>query len=134
MNISGVALLKAYRSWLAENGGNRADASHDFGLVVLHDELEAQPGKLKVRKGGREVSDRGHKGVRSVIQSLAGAGLLKDSSSLVRIGVGIGRPVSREKDDVADFVLEQMTGKERAKIEEAVDPLISLLEEESRGN
>lgn len=137
MNISGVALLKAYRAWLADNGARMTDSGQEFGLVVLHDELEAPLGNLKVRRGGKEASARGHKGIRSAVSSLEGAGMLKDvathPSCLVRIGVGIGRPVSREKDDVADYVLGQMTEKERMKIESAAEPLISLLEREVNG-
>ncbi|KAK2765938.1 aminoacyl-tRNA hydrolase [Arachnomyces sp. PD_36] len=132
MNVSGPTLLKAYRSWLLGPGKKNT-------LILLHDELEASLGQLKVRRGGsREYSDRGHRGVRSVLQSFAQAGLVPHSASegddsttrLVRIGVGIGRPESRERGDVSDYVLREMNKREMEKVEGAVGPLLRLLEAE----
>ncbi|KAI9873390.1 MAG: hypothetical protein M1823_007930, partial [Watsoniomyces obsoletus] len=46
------------------------------------------------------------------------------------IAIGIGRPSSREKDDVSAFVLGQVTGKERQGIEGRVGELDMVLQQE----
>jgi PTH1 family peptidyl-tRNA hydrolase len=133
MNVSGPALLKAYKSWL---GPATTDNNKQNTLIILHDELEASLGQLKVRRGGsKEYSDGGHRGVRSVLQSLAQARMVPSgdnasSTKLVRIGVGIGRPESREKGDVADYVLKEMSRREMERVQAAVGPLMRLLEAE----
>ena len=97
---------------------------------MLHDELETSPGVLKVRQGP-EVSERGHNGIKSVINSLRGAGLLSTlGERFVRIGVGIGRPQSREKDAVSAYVLGQITWAEKEGIEARVGELEGILQTE----
>ncbi|KAN0072411.1 hypothetical protein V8E54_009340 [Elaphomyces granulatus] len=67
-----------------EEVGSPSSLSRQFGatLAILHDELEAELGQLKVRRGGPEqASLRGHRGLISVMESLRGAGLLLRSSS-----------------------------------------------------
>lgn len=132
MNISGRALAKAYRWWLDRVvAGDPSTPAAVGGLVVLHDELEAPLGTLKIRRGGREISDRGHRGVRSVVESLAGAGLLDNGrGGLTRVGIGIGRPTSRDPDVVSEWVLRQMSEMEKRKIEGAVVGLVPILEGE----
>lgn len=59
------------------------------GLVILHDELEALPGQLKVKNGNS--SAKGHNGIKSVQASPQGAGLLDQlGQNFVRIGVDSG--------------------------------------------
>ena len=78
--------------------------------MVLHDELEGKLGNLKRRVGG---SARGHNGIKSLVGA-GGERLGADGrGTMVRIGVGIGRPVSRESEDVSDWVLRNMTAKEK---------------------
>ncbi|EAS35965.3 peptidyl-tRNA hydrolase [Coccidioides immitis RS] len=141
MNISGPTMVRAYKSWLAREGadpvlplaantpGRKKNADHrpPLSLILVHDELELHPGELRIRRGGAELSARGHNGVKSVTQSLVEAGLLPASSSLtkargkgaagedaalppivLRVGIGIGRPASRDPGTVADYVLREM--------------------------
>ena len=125
-------------------------------LVILHDELEAPLGKLRVRRGGAEqFSLRGHKGLISVLDTLrkkglyppkhqghsknhhrtpvdagSGSGLL----SILRVGVGIGRPSSREPGSVADYVLTEMNQRELGAVRAAADGVVDVLVQEvSRG-
>lgn len=124
MNTSGPTLLKAWRSFSSEHG------LANSGLVILHDELEAPLGQLKVKNGNS--SAKGHNGIKSVQASLQGAGLLDQlGQNFVRIGVGIGRPVSREREDVSQFVLGQMTPRERETVEGTAGSLESLLTKEA---
>ncbi|KAJ5736549.1 uncharacterized protein N7483_001674 [Penicillium malachiteum] len=123
-------------------------------LVILHDELEAPLGKIRVKRGGPEAfSLRGHRGLISVCESLRGKGLYppqqnqknekkrkdKDSAlprdlSILRVGIGIGRPDSRAKNAVADYVLTEMDAGELSAVQRAADPVIAILEEELFGS
>ncbi|KAK5941662.1 hypothetical protein PMZ80_005611 [Knufia obscura] len=114
MNVSGPPLLKAWKqfSQLSDGAGRVA------GLVVLHDEMEIQPGALKVRRGNG--SAKGHNGIKSVQGSLQGAGILDGlGNRLVKVGIGIGRPGggTRESKDVSAYVLGQLTGREKEGLE-----------------
>lgn len=71
-------------------------------LVVIHDDLDLPPGKIRLRQGG---SAGGHKGVESIIAELG-------SRDFHRIRVGIGRPPS-EVEDIIDYVLSDFTPTER---------------------
>lgn len=111
-------------------------------LVILHDELEAKPGQIKIRRGGpQQASLRGHKGLISIMESLRGAGLLSPSPAttgaksatsmaILRIGIGIGRPTSRERNAVADYVLSKMGSQEMQALREAVPEVVEVLVQE----
>ena len=122
-------------------------------LVILHDELEAPLGKIRVKRGGAEqASLRGHRGLISAMESLRGKGLYPPSRtgeknqgvkgggdagnnaaalSVMRIGIGIGRPTTRGRNDVADYVLTEMNSTELNAMRAAVDPVLDLLVEEA---
>ena len=106
-------------------------------LVILHDELEAPLGKVKVRHGGPEkASLRGHRGLISIMESLRGAGLHPQRGdqdgrlSIMRVGVGIGRPSSRDKGSVADYVLTKMNDNEMKAVHAAARPVVDILADE----
>lgn len=119
MNISGSGVRSAYTTWLKglPDGAGK--------LVVVHDELEKPLGAVNVnaRQG---ASAKGHNGLKSIMSSMG-------KTPFVRIGVGIGRPVSRESKDVASYVLRKMTGDERKKVEGSVDDIVARLRELERG-
>lgn len=126
MNVSGPALLKAWRAFVSENQGDAA------GLVILHDEMETLPGKLKVRKG-LQGSVKGHNGLKSIVGSFRSASAEKESR-IIRVGIGIGRPTtgSRERADVSEYVLGKCSGDEMAKIEGLAEELEQILEREGQ--
>ncbi|CAD0099127.1 unnamed protein product [Aureobasidium mustum] len=112
MNESGKGVNAAYRTWAREN-------NMQGRLVVVHDELEKPLGSVTIRdKEG--LSARGHNGLKSCLATLNGV-------KFVRVGVGIGRPVSREPNDVARYVLKKMTPAERQKIEGAAEDVLTKL-------
>ena len=51
----------------------------------------------------------------------------------MRIGIGIGRPISREPDAVARYVLKKMSPNELATIEDSVGEVIELLRDVAEG-
>lgn len=210
MNVSGPTVLQAYRAWLKENQhenrallmpprsmkdmtvGNRIWEMREnpelfrprMRLVLVHDELEAVPGRFQVKYGGPERSARGHRGVISVVEALTKKDYLKeydgevdwnlvkkvpkkkkmskkvlkklaleetkkkaleeaeaeerrkagipdpvpepdeesyeykqvqpmmDLPLLARVQIGIGRPIERDADSVARFVLSPMEGSQ----------------------
>jgi len=111
MNESGAALAPLLRRTSLE------DLSH---LVVVHDELDLEPGRLQFRVGGGLA---GHNGLRSVAQVLG-------TQEFARLRVGIGKPPSKEQG--AQYVLRRPTGARRAARDEdvarAADAIETLLE------
>lgn len=79
--------------------GQSVRAAMDFykltpaDLVVLHDELDLAPGKLRLKASGGHA---GHNGLRSIHQHLG-------TDAYARLRLGIGHP--GHKDAVADYVL-----------------------------
>lgn len=87
-------------------------------ILVISDDLDLAPGRLRLRANG---SDGGHNGLKSVISELG-------SSSFKRLRIGIGRP---EKGKTADYVLSDFDGDDEkifaAAIERAVEAVKTLL-------
>ncbi|KAK2880183.1 hypothetical protein FQN49_000476 [Arthroderma sp. PD_2] len=156
MNTSGPSLAKAYKSWLArENiapgipvppvGGKKAKGmkpmthTRTTNLILLHDELERSYGGLYLRCGGPEMSSRGHNGIKSVVESLVKARLLSGGgggpsstspTALMRLAIGVGRPVSRERDAVSDYLLKSISKSQHDALAAKGIDLRNLLERE----
>ena len=92
MNESGAALTPLLR---------RTSIDDLSKLVVVHDELDLEPGRLQLRLGGGLA---GHNGLRSIAQTLG-------TQDFVRLRIGIGKPPSKEQG--ADYVLRRPTGARR---------------------
>ena len=87
-------------------------------IVVIHDDLDMHPGRLKLVKGG---GAGGHNGIRSLTQCLGGSGFF-------RLKVGIGRPGQGDVHPdmpVESYVLSSMTVEER----DLLDRRIEVIEE-----
>lgn len=88
-------------------------------LIVIHDDLDLPPGKIRLRLGG---SSGGHKGIDSIIARIG-------TQEFYRVRVGIGRPEADEKtadkeSDVIDYVLRDFTREEK-KIIDTVIPKVA---------
>ncbi len=86
-------------------------------LIVIHDDLDLPPGKVRIRHGG---SAGGHKGIKSIIACLG-------SGDFIRLRAGIGRPVSddyEKESDIIDYVLSDFTAEEK-QIIAAVIPRVT---------
>lgn len=119
MNVSGKGVKTAHNTWSQDKPDGEGK------LVIVHDELEKPLGavNLNVRQG---ASAKGHNGLKSIMYSIGNV-------PFVRIGIGIGRPVSRESKDVANYVMRKMTPLEKAKIEGSVEEVIAKLKELESG-
>lgn len=73
-------------------------------VVVIHDELDIDFGRIRLKSGGGEG---GHNGLRSVASALG-------SKDFARVRIGVGRPPGRQ--DPAAYVLENFTSAERADV------------------
>jgi len=78
-------------------------------ILVVHDELDFNPGVVKLKKDGGHA---GHNGLRDIIAHLG-------SKDFYRLRVGIGRPSSGKS--VADFVLCTPSSVELDLIEAVFD-------------
>ncbi|MGA9375770.1 MAG: aminoacyl-tRNA hydrolase, partial [Mycobacterium sp.] len=73
-------------------------------VVVLHDELDIDFGRIRLKLGGGEG---GHNGLRSVASALG-------TKDFQRVRIGVGRPPGRK--DPAAYVLESFSAVERPEI------------------
>ncbi|HEY5010891.1 MAG TPA: aminoacyl-tRNA hydrolase [Acidimicrobiales bacterium] len=91
-------------------------------LVVAHDELDLEPGRLQVKFGGGLA---GHNGLRSIAKTLG-------TNDFSRLRIGIGKPPTKEQG--ADYVLQRPTGARKVAMAEyvaaAADAVETLLDYE----
>ena len=88
MNASGYAVQKV-KNFYGIDPNN---------IVIIHDDIDLELGKIKLKKGG---GDGGHNGLKSVIKLIG--------SEFNRIRIGIGRP---EIINVSSYVLNDFHEKE----------------------
>ena len=84
-------------------------------VLVVHDELDFNPGIIKLKKGGGHA---GHNGLRDVIVHL-------DSKDFYRLRIGIGRPPVGKL--VSDFVLSVPSKVECSEIGRALSVGLSYV-------
>lgn len=111
MNLSGEAVLPLMSYY---------NISPDE-LVVVYDDLDLEPGKLRLRQSG---SAGGHNGVKSIIEMLG-------TQDFKRVKIGIGRPQYGRK--VVDHVLQRFDTDDRALIEQKIDQTTDLLTAWAKG-
>ena len=95
MNLSGESiseLMHFYKIDLAD-------------LIVIYDDMDVEPGKIKIRKKGGAGS---HNGMKSVIHHL-------NSEEFARIRVGIGKP--KYESDRINYVIGTIPKEEKEKLE-----------------
>lgn len=116
VNVAGRRLALAVPStYMNESGQAVRPLVRRFGLedaleklVVVHDELDLPPGRLKVKMGGGLA---GNNGLRSIRDHL-------HSTDFLRIRIGVGKPPSKERG--ADHVLSRPGRRESLELEIAV--------------
>jgi PTH1 family peptidyl-tRNA hydrolase len=97
-------------------------------LLVVHDEVDLDVGRLQARLGGGLA---GHNGLRSIAGRLG-------SPDFLRLRIGVSRPGRGDPRDVADFVLSPFAPEDDApavvgRAADAVESLVAVgLEETQR--
>jgi len=94
-----LALLKP-ETYMNESGRSIGAAVRFFkvdpgSLLVVHDDVDLDEGRLQARLGGGLA---GHNGLRSITQALG-------SQDFLRLRIGVGRPGRGDRRSVADYVL-----------------------------
>jgi PTH1 family peptidyl-tRNA hydrolase len=97
MNLSGRAVLEL-ASFYQTPGQD---------ILVLHDEMDLPPGRLKLSFGGGPA---GHRGLESILEIL--------KTDFCRLKIGIGRPAGGE---AVDYVLDHFSSQEWLRMDEALD-------------
>ena len=116
-----VILMKPL-SYMNLSGGPIRDMANYFKidpeteLIVIYDDIDTEPGQLRVRKKG---SAGGHNGIKSIIQQLG-------TQNFMRVRVGVG---AKPKDwDLADYVLGRFDRDDRQLVEAAQDRACEAVE------
>ena len=116
-----VILMKPL-SYMNLSGGPVRDMANYFKIdpetemIVIYDDIDLEPGQLRIRKKG---SAGGHNGIKHIIQQLG-------TQTFVRIKVGVGgKPKGW---DLADHVLGRFGSNERKLVEEAQERACKAVE------
>lgn len=108
------AILMKPLSFMNLSGGPVRDMVNFFKidpekeLIVISDDIDLEPGQLRIRKQG---SAGGHNGLKDIIQKLG-------TQNFVRIKIGVG--AKPQGWDLADHVLSRFTDSERKLVDEAI--------------
>lgn len=125
VNESGLAVRALVQRYLAasqapgsgEGGRGRGPLMFDSGaLVVVHDELDLEPGVVRVKLGGGTA---GHNGLRSIESHLR-------HLDFARVRIGVGKPPNPAAG--ADHVLRRASKADRALIAVAVEVAADAVE------
>ena len=100
VNLSGEAAARLVRRYGVEGDLTK--------VVVVHDELDLPPGRVKVKEGGGTA---GHNGLESIRSHL-------HSGAFLRVRIGVGKPPGRQSG--ADYVLKRPRKPEQLELDVAV--------------
>ncbi|KUI25167.1 aminoacyl-tRNA hydrolase [Mycobacterium sp. GA-2829] len=97
------------RTYMNESGRNVGPLAKFFSVapadvIVIHDELDIDFGRIRLKFGGGVA---GHNGLKSVAAALG-------TKDFQRVRVGVGRPPGRK--DAATYVLETFSSVERPEV------------------
>lgn len=118
-----IALLKP-ETYMNESGRSLAAAARFFkvepgALLVVHDDVDLEPGRLQARSGGGLA---GHNGLRSIASALG-------TQDFLRLRIGVGRPGRGDRRSVSDYVLSRFEPDEDVDglVRRSADAVESLL-------
>ena len=116
------AILMKPLSYMNLSGGPIREMANYFKIdpetemIVVYDDIDLDPGQLRIRKKG---SAGGHNGIKHIIQQLG-------TQNFVRIKVGVG---AKPKGwDLADYVLGRFDKDDRVLVEEAQERACKAVE------
>ena len=109
-----VILMKPL-SFMNLSGGPVRDMANFFKidpekeLIVIYDDIDLNPGQIRIRKQG---SAGGHNGIKDIIRQLG-------TDKFLRIKIGVGsKPAGW---DLADYVLGRFSTQDRKIVDEAIE-------------
>ncbi len=107
-------LIATPTTYMNESGNAVGSLARRFAIddplkiIIVHDELDLEPGVVKIKSGGGLA---GHNGLQSVTQHLK-------NQDFIRIRIGVGKPASKEAG--ADHVLSKIPADERELLDISV--------------
>ncbi|MCX7965795.1 MAG: aminoacyl-tRNA hydrolase [Syntrophorhabdaceae bacterium] len=104
MNISGGSIVALIKKFSIKNEE----------IIIIHDDLDMEFGRIKIRWNG---GDGGHKGVRSIIESLG-------TKDFFRLKIGIGRDPTMTPEE---YVLSDFRKDEMDTLNEVLDTVSEAL-------
>ena len=107
MNESGEAVGPLARRYKVTDPAN---------IIIVQDELDLEPGVVRIKIGGGLA---GHNGLKSVSQHLK-------TDDYVRVRIGVGKPTSKEQG--ADHVLSSIPAAERKILDVAIEIAADAIE------
>ena len=120
-----LALLKP-ETYMNESGRSVAAAARFFkvepeALLVAHDDVDLEAGRLQARRGGGLA---GHNGLRSLARDLG-------TQDFLRLRIGVGRPGRGDPRSVSDWVLSPFAPEEDvgALVSRAADAVETIASE-----
>ncbi len=105
MNLSGEALgplVRWYKVLISD-------------LIIVHDDLDLDIGRIRIRGRG---GDGGHRGVRSLIRRLG-------TDEFLRVKIGIGRP--EDKESAVDYVLQPFDDEQWRQMVEVIPKSVEAI-------
>lgn len=85
-------------------------------IIIVHDELDLEPGTVKLKLGGGLA---GHNGLRSISRVLK-------TDDYARVRIGVGKP--RSKEHGADHVLSSIPAAERTVLDQSIEVAADAVE------
>ena len=89
-------------------------------LVVVHDELDLPPGRIKVKVGGGLAGNNGLQSIKAHLHT----------DDFVRVRIGVGKPPGARSG--ADHVLRRPGKAERAELDVAIEEAADAVEADPR--
>jgi peptidyl-tRNA hydrolase, PTH1 family len=121
--INGVPVVLAIPTTYMNDSGEavgpmarRYKISDPSRIIVIHDELDLEPGIVKLKQGGGLA---GHNGLRSISQHLK-------TDDYIRVRIGVGKP--RSKEHGADHVLSKISAADRETLNLAIETAADAVE------
>lgn len=107
MNLSGAA-IREFKNFYKVDSGN---------VIVIYDDLDIEPGIIKIRKKGGPGT---HNGMKSVVAELG-------TQEFPRVRVGIGNPIY--KNDLLNYILTKIPEEDYKILDTAIQKAADSIEE-----
>lgn len=106
MNLSGESIIQFKNFYKIENEK----------IIVILDDIQIKPGKIRIRKQG---SPGTHNGLKSVIHSLK-------SEEIPRIRIGVGEPENEQ--DIIEYVIGHIEEEQYKELKTGIDTATEAIE------